>query len=658
MIGLDFGTTNSCAALGDYRGEVSTVSLAPVNTPPYDAILASSVLDPLADEPTIGMRAQELYRQLDSDERGRRTYLNEFKLHLDDYRLKELRRVLEREVLVYNPHQQVDVPEPHYRYEPTPESYTRDELVGAVGAIVGQSLRNAEQQGADADRLLLGIPVAFSSRARKRLLCALYRTGLFDSYQDVLGRVRFVLEPLAAAAAGMREAFDADDRERVLVFDHGGGTLDLSLIEFERRPEFDFPVPARELAAAGAKDVAGGSIDAAFRTELTEESAIRDALARLHPSESGQYVKGVKEDLSTADEADLIVPDGSFRVSRSVLERATAPILGRIEQEIHRLLARASMGVADVDRVLMTGGSSLVPSVQQRVTQVFRDLAGRDRVRAYDPRDTGDVERAITEVAQGLVHYGSDEAVERVVLWDVDLLSSEGSAFISVARRGDRYDFDDNGRPELQRTIELTDDNRDGMAIGLWEAQLDRRFFLFGLADVPPQPQPVRLEIRLRPDALYPSLRLLDGDGGTITRDWRLTGWSSDEQVAADMGLLAEGQLEDFFEHDHVDFLPDTPFNRFAHAPLTRPLRIGDRIEWTSYSAVYAGKPLPRGCGQIVGIRQIGEHEPLEEMDSLELQDFEFTVRGDAPGTTLRVNQPHGYIRVASHTDQAGGGRA
>jgi hypothetical protein len=158
----------------------------------------------------------------------------------------------------------------------------------------------------------------------------------------------------------------------------------------------------------------------------------------------------------------------------------------------------------------------------------------------------------------------------------------------------------------------------------------------------------VRLEIRLRPDALYPSLRLLGRDGGAITRDWRLTGWQSDEQVAADMGLLEEGQLEEFFECDDVDFLPDTRFDRFEHAPLTRPLRIGDRIEWTSYSVAGSTKPLARGCGEIIGIRKIGEHAPLEEMDSPNLQDFEFTVRGDAPGTTLHVNQPHGYIRVAA----------
>src|SRR5690349_15104318 len=117
MIGLDFGTTNSCAAFGDYRGEVSTVSLAPMNTPPYDAILASSVLDPLADEPIIGLRAQEEYRRLSPGERVNHTYLNAFKLQLDDYRLKERRSVVERQEMVFDPLEQATLAKPVFRQE-------------------------------------------------------------------------------------------------------------------------------------------------------------------------------------------------------------------------------------------------------------------------------------------------------------------------------------------------------------------------------------------------------------------------------------------------------------------------------------------------------------------------------------------------------------
>ena len=62
MIGIDFGTTNSCAAFDDAFGSVGTVSARPVNTPPYDAIIASAVLDPLGSSPLIGVEAQERAR--------------------------------------------------------------------------------------------------------------------------------------------------------------------------------------------------------------------------------------------------------------------------------------------------------------------------------------------------------------------------------------------------------------------------------------------------------------------------------------------------------------------------------------------------------------------------------------------------------------------
>ena len=76
-------------------------------------------------------------------------------------------------------------------------------------------------------------------------------------YHDLLRRVRFVREPVAAAAAAAYEGYDFADREVVLVFDHGGGTLDLCLVEFQRIAGFDAPMPVRELAVGGDADVAG-----------------------------------------------------------------------------------------------------------------------------------------------------------------------------------------------------------------------------------------------------------------------------------------------------------------------------------------------------------------------------------------------------------------
>ena len=63
-------------------------------------------------------------------EKANAVYLNSFKLYLNEYRLKERRRVLDREVMVYHPHEQVDVPVPSYRVEWTRDPYAREDFVG------------------------------------------------------------------------------------------------------------------------------------------------------------------------------------------------------------------------------------------------------------------------------------------------------------------------------------------------------------------------------------------------------------------------------------------------------------------------------------------------------------------------------------------------
>ena len=181
--------------------------------------------------------------------------------------------------------------------------------------------------------------------------------------------------------------------------------------------------------------------------------------------------------------------------------------------------------------------------VRQRVSDIFSELAERGRVRAYDPTDEGDTERALTEVAQGLVYSASDDAIERVVLWDVDLITSVGGRHIPVARRGDRYRITEDGVPELRQIIEIADGRTEGMAVGLFEAQLDHLYFLFGVADIPPTVGAVKAEIVLRPDSLYPVLRVLDADGCEVTRDPLITGWGADKDVVADMDRLEEGQV-------------------------------------------------------------------------------------------------------------------
>lgn len=637
MIGIDFGTTNTCAAIdGGLYEPVRAISLRPENTHPYDTVIASAVLDPLGQKPLLGRNAQQASRQ-----RGRadKPFLNYFKPQLDQQRLKERRHVVVSTSLLYDPMNQGDRVVANYDWVEVGGAFSRAEIVKGLGVLLDFVLAQARDGGGTDELILLGTPVSFSSRARKRMLAALAETGRFSGYQDLLRRVRFVHEPVAAASAAMAEAADFDESENVLVFDHGGGTLDLSIVRFERRDGFDYPVPITELGAGGADDVAGRAIDHAFIAELRSDAAIGKAFAGRSDWEIQTFVEGTKIGLSTAFTAPLVMPNFAAEVERATFVLAMRTILARIEVEVEHVLDRAGLQTTEINRVVMTGGSSLIPCMQDVIKNRFGHL-DEYRLRTYDPADPRDVEQAITEVAQGLVRHAQANTLEHVVHWDIELLTSEGPGFVTVAERGEPYGRDLDGRPELVKTWQVDDANRDGMAIGVYERKLDRDF-VFGIADVPPQYGPVSLRISLRPDAVFPKLEVLDEKGELVHRAEARTGWAADRMVAADLDALPQGQLKSFFDSD-VEYLPDARFSSFEHAPLARRLRKDDYIEWTEQRT----GTLRANRGVIQRIMRRGDHEDLNEMTSWDLREFRFIV-STTPAQVQTIEPDYGYVRLA-----------
>jgi hypothetical protein len=635
MIGIDFGTTNSCAAFDDPFGGVRTASARPVNTPPYDAIIATAVLDPLGKAPIIGVEAQER-----ANLGHKAPYLDSFKPLMDYLRLRERRHIAVADELVYSPVEQGDKHVTKYAWIDVGGPFSRDQIVAGAAAIIARLISCCRDEGADDERVLLGLPITFSSRSRKRMIDALRRTAQLGGYHDLLRRVRFVREPVAAAAAAAYQGYDFADREVVLVFDHGGGTLDLCLVEFQRIPGFDAPMPVRELAVGGDADVAGRAMDQALISELRFDPETARALDTLGVRMTEERVRAAKQALSTRPEYVIVTEAGDIEVTHELLARAVRPILATITSELERVCSTAGLPTSDVDRVLMTGGSSLMPVVQDTVAACFPHL-DEYRLRRYDPGDDGDVERAITEVAQGLVYVALDNTIEQIVHWDVELSSSEHPDFITVARRGTPYGRTADGEPELVITEDIEDRHNDGMSFGIYEHQLDHDF-VFGLAEVPPQHAKTRLEIRLRPNETFPRLRLLNGDGKVVPRGIRPSGGPADRGVEADLIALSETELEAFFRAD-VEYLPDARFERFSHAPLARRLKVDDVVEWTLLSE--KGNLLRRR-GTVTRVVRRDDYADIREMDSWDLDEFELHIKA-AGARTYRLRPSHGYIRLA-----------
>ncbi len=229
---------------------------------------------------------------------------------------------------------------------------------------------------------------------------------------------RIVNEPTAAALAyGLNHL---RDHARVAVFDLGGGTFDISILELHGGV---FQV----LATHGDTRLGGDDVDEALVGLLSEKL---EALAQTHGHEPGQSSQpalrarlreaavDAKHRLSSETVCSVELPfllgndSLVYRLERSELERLARPILERTRAHCIRVLADARLSAADLDEVILVGGATRMPLVRAMVEGIF----GRTPNISQNP----DEAVALGATLQAGILSG---AVQNVVLLDVTPLS-------------------------------------------------------------------------------------------------------------------------------------------------------------------------------------------------------------------------------------------
>ena len=218
---------------------------------------------------------------------------------------------------------------------------------------------------------------------------------------------RIVNEPTAAALAYGLDKLKS--RSKIAVFDLGGGTFDISILELNNRV---FEV----LATNGNTRLGGDDIDNAIVAHLVSKGfpiARPEAAARLR-----EAAIEAKHRLSSTESASIELPffDGvnsfSYVLSRDELERLSRPIIDQTRAHCLRSLADAKLTPADLDEVILVGGATRMPLVRRVVAELF----GREPNLSQNPDETV----AIGATIQAGILSG---AVRDVVLLDVTPLS-------------------------------------------------------------------------------------------------------------------------------------------------------------------------------------------------------------------------------------------
>ena len=222
--------------------------------------------------------------------------------------------------------------------------YTPTELSSHVLAELKKRAEDA--LGATVSRAVITVPAYFNDTQRQATRDAGKLAGL-----EVL---RIVNEPTAAALAyGI--GLPNGDPQTVAVYDLGGGTFDVSILRIE---EGIFEV----LATHGDTALGGDDIDRAIMQYWGEQPTIPFADLR-------QYAEAAKKHLSTHD--TYSTPDGVLTLAKADLDTLLAPLLLKTLHSCQQALTDAKLVAADIDKVIMVGGSTRTPAVKAAVSAFF-----------------------------------------------------------------------------------------------------------------------------------------------------------------------------------------------------------------------------------------------------------------------------------------------